>query len=48
MWDPAIHIAEIRTATLKGFHRAFCLKIEIGRGSPERPGLIADVRGATE
>ena len=33
MWDPAIHIVEIRTATLHGFHRSFCLKSQIGRGS---------------
>ena len=41
MWDPAIQIVEIRTATLKGFHRRFCLKIEIGRGSRQRPALMA-------
>ena len=31
MWDPAMHIAEISRATLNGFHRLFCLKIDIGR-----------------
>ncbi len=41
MWDPAIHIVEIRTATLRGFHRRFCLKMVMGRGSKERPALIA-------
>lgn len=41
MWDPAIHVVEIRHATLRGFHRRFCLKIEIGRGSPETPSLMA-------
>ena len=41
MWDPAIEIVEIRTATLKGFHRRFCLETKIGRGSPERPALMA-------
>ena len=41
MWDPAINIVEIRRATLKGFHRRFCLKIEIGRGSKEQPALMA-------
>jgi cation transport protein ChaC len=41
MWDPAIQIVEIRRATLKGFHRRFCLKIEIGRGSKEAPALMA-------
>ena len=41
MWDPAIAIAEIRTATLHGYHRRFCLKSQIGRGSAERPALMA-------
>ncbi len=44
MWDPSIHIVEIRQAALQGFHRAFCLKIEIGRGSKERPALVAGLR----
>jgi cation transport protein ChaC len=41
MWDPAIAIAEIRTATLHGWHRRFCLKSQVGRGSAERPALMA-------
>jgi cation transport protein ChaC len=41
MWDPAIHIVEIRTATLHGFHRRFCLKSRIGRGSADKPALMA-------
>jgi|KBSSwiStaDraftv2_1062776.scaffolds.fasta_scaffold00897_8 cation transport protein ChaC len=41
MWDPGIHIVEIRTATLLGFHRSFCLKSQMGRGSPARPALMA-------
>jgi len=41
MWDPALHIVEIRSATLTGFHRRFCMKVEIGRGSQEWPALMA-------
>ena len=41
MWDPAIGIAEIRRATFQGFHRRFCLKAEIGRGSKQAPALMA-------
>ena len=41
MWDPAIHVAEIRQATFPGFHRRFCLKITIGRGSRKAPSLMA-------
>jgi cation transport protein ChaC len=41
MWDPGIHVVEFRTATLSGFHRSFCLKSQMGRGSPDRPALMA-------
>jgi glutathione-specific gamma-glutamylcyclotransferase len=41
MWDPAIHIIEIRRAMLPGFHRRFCLRTEIGRGSKKAPALMA-------
>ena len=41
MWDPAIHIVEIGTATLQGFHRRFCLQSKIGRGSVANPALMA-------
>lgn len=41
MWDPALHIVEIRTATLQGYHRRFCLKSHIGRGSRDKPALMA-------
>lgn len=41
MWDPGIHVVEIRRATLHGYHRRFCLKTTLGRGSRERPGLMA-------
>jgi len=41
MWDPAIHIVEIRTGALQGFQRRFCLKSHIGRGSADKPALMA-------
>ncbi len=40
IWNPAIHVAEERLARLRGYHRRFCLWTSLGRGSPERPGLI--------
>lgn len=40
MWNPAIHVEESRTATLRGYSRSFCLLLKTGRGSPERPGLM--------
>ncbi|MGB0505862.1 MAG: gamma-glutamylcyclotransferase [Pikeienuella sp.] len=41
MWDPAIFVSEIRQATLTGYHRSFCLKSVLGRGTEEFPGLMA-------
>lgn len=41
MWDPAISFAEVRLCDVEGYCRRFCLKIEIGRGAPGNPGLMA-------
>lgn len=41
MWDPGLHFAELRQAKLDGFHRSFCLRTRLGRGSFEHPGLMA-------
>ena len=41
MWDPAFRFDEVRTAVATGYQRSFCLKSELGRGTPEKPGLIA-------
>lgn len=40
MWNPALNIAEAQFANVRGFHRAFCLSLRMGRGSPEFPGLM--------
>ena len=40
IWNPAFHYAERRKARIHGFHRRFCLWAKVGRGSPERPGLM--------
>ena len=40
MWNPAINVADSRTARIEGFHRRFCLTISIGRGMPDKPGLM--------
>jgi cation transport protein ChaC len=40
IWNPLFHYDERRPATLRGFHRRFCLWSVMGRGSPERPGLV--------
>ena len=41
MWDPGFHFAEARRATAEGYRRRFCLKTTLGRGTPEKPGLMA-------
>jgi len=50
MWNPLFHFAEQRPATLRGFHRRFCLWSIMGRGTPERPGLVLglDLGGACQ
>jgi cation transport protein ChaC len=40
MWNPAIDHAGVRPAKVHGWHRSFCLRSIIGRGSPDRPGLM--------
>ena len=40
MWNPAIHVAERRAGLVRGWHRRFCLWMPVGRGSPEKPGLM--------
>jgi glutathione-specific gamma-glutamylcyclotransferase len=40
IWNPAFHFVERRVARLHGYHRRFCLWTSLGRGTPERPGLM--------
>ncbi|MEQ8246379.1 MAG: gamma-glutamylcyclotransferase [Alphaproteobacteria bacterium] len=40
MWNPGFPYAEVRSAQLHGYHRAFCLYSEHYRGTPERRGLV--------
>jgi cation transport protein ChaC len=40
MWNPAVEHAGLRPAKVHGWHRSFCLRSIIGRGSQERPGLM--------
>jgi cation transport protein ChaC len=40
IWNPAFHYVEKVAATLHGWHRRFCLKMLMGRGSIELPGLM--------
>ena len=40
IWNPAFHFVEKHTARINGYHRRFCLWTQLGRGSPENPGLM--------
>jgi cation transport protein ChaC len=40
IWNPAFHYIEQQPALIRGWHRQFCLSTPIGRGTPERPGLV--------
>ena len=39
MWNPIIHYVEWRAGHIFGYHRSYCLRTGMGRGTPERPGL---------
>jgi cation transport protein ChaC len=40
IWNPAFHFVERQAGTIFGYHRRFCLWTHLGRGCPERPGLV--------
>lgn len=40
MWNPAMHYAETRIGTVRGWHRAYCLWAPMGRGTPDNPGFM--------
>ncbi|WP_412021790.1 gamma-glutamylcyclotransferase [Burkholderia cepacia] len=40
MWNPALDMAGSSVARVDGWHRAFCLRLIIARGTPEQPGAM--------
>ena len=40
IWNPLFHFEERHPAMVHGLHRRFCLWSRMGRGSPNRPGLM--------
>jgi cation transport protein ChaC len=40
IWNPTIAFDETRVASVRGWHRAFCLQTRAGRGTPDLPGLV--------
>lgn len=48
MWNPVFDVAETRLATLSGWHRAFCLRLTAGRGTPNQPGRMLALKAGGE
>ena len=44
IWNPTIHFRERRLARATGWHRAFCLNVRAGRGTPANPGLMLGLK----
>jgi glutathione-specific gamma-glutamylcyclotransferase len=40
IWNPAFHFTDRLVGRVHGWHRRFCLWTHLGRGCPERPGLV--------
>jgi cation transport protein ChaC len=40
IWNPLFKFVERRLAGVHGFHRCFCLRSRLGRGSVAKPGLV--------
>lgn len=40
LWNPTIEFEDVQRGQLFGFHRRFCLWTNMGRGTPEQPGLV--------
>ena len=40
LWNPTVDYEEEYLAKIYGFHRSFCMKTNLGRGSFKKPGLM--------
>lgn len=40
IWNPALEHTHAMKAEIDGWHRSFCLRANVGRGSADRPGLM--------
>ena len=48
IWNPLIEIAERRRVRALGWHRDFCLSVKMGRGTPEKPGVMLGLRAGRD
>jgi len=44
VWNPTMLVSGRRPATAVGWHRAFCLSVKMGRGTPDNPGAMLGLR----
>lgn len=40
MWNPAMDASQVRVARVRGWHRSFCIRTFLGRGTPQEPGAM--------
>ncbi|MFL6660614.1 MAG: gamma-glutamylcyclotransferase [Rhizobacter sp.] len=40
MWNPALEYAQALRARVHGWHRRFCMRVLLARGSPQEPGAM--------
>jgi len=40
IWNPVVEIKAQQLGRIYGYRRRFCLKTRIGRGTPDKPGLV--------
>lgn len=40
IWNPGFAFSESRLAQVHGYHRTFCIRSTLYRGTPERPGVV--------
>jgi len=45
LWNPAFLFDQDRPAKLHGYRRHFCLHMTMGRGTPEKPGIMLALDG---